>query len=801
MVREREALELEREALRLFEELVDAEPETWETTLDERTQGRPQLRSRVERLLGFAGRGELTPPVDLPSLESFAKALEPGVVEEPPVARIGAYRLVRTVGQGGMGRVFEAWQDEPRRRVALKRMHFGLDGDAALRRFRQESEVLAHLDHPHIARIIEAGTFVERSALGEERELPFFAMEFVEGGRPLTAFAADPERTRDEVLEVFVCICDAVEHGHAKGVIHRDLKPGNLLVDAHGQAKVIDFGVARVVSPDLETPTLQTEPGQVVGTVPYMSPERLSEQGAVLDARADVWSLGVVLYQLLCGRLPFLVEDKPLGAAVSTVLNTAAPRPRRLRPGLSRDLEAIVLTCLRHEPSARYASAGALGADLRRLLEARPVRARRPGPLDRIGLFVRRNRGLAATLGGLVVLGLGTAWSLDLLARERGLARERAESFEATLLAWSGEVTEDFVSKMMEDGVPLETQIELLRASAQRLDELVRRAPEEGPALLELSGLYARLGGLQGNPMRPNAGLYEEARASYDAAEALATRALESSASGAVDEDLVRRARLRRSQALQGRADLARGQGAHEDARAFDERVLAELEELRADDPQDVQVLEALAMTTLFSYRDHMGDPARMLEAVDRALELFLELERIAPEGAHSAEQGLASCYQTRGSLLLSAGRTEEALDALLQAYQRTGELLERYPDKVSAAANVATAAVELSRAMALLDYADEALALVEEALPHVERQLARNAKDGTLRSSRLKLWFQRWRLLSALALPEVLPRDAGEVRELEGRIEDELAALEDTPTLPDVRALRHQFEALRSER
>ena len=255
--------------------------------------GDAALQARVEALLEVHERagGFLPAPPGLPEEGSDVGANVAG-------RHIGRFELRRVIASGGMGIVYEAEQDEPHRVVALKVLRRSMASRRAMRRFRHEVEILGHLQHPNIAQIFDAGTFDE----GEGAQ-PYFAMELI-GGRPLIEHAgAEKLGTRDR-LGLFVKICNAVLHAHQHGIIHRDLKPDNILIDDQAEPKILDFGIARATDSDIQTTTLQTDIGQLIGTVPYMSPEQVAADPHRLDTRSDVYSLGVVLYELLADRLP-----------------------------------------------------------------------------------------------------------------------------------------------------------------------------------------------------------------------------------------------------------------------------------------------------------------------------------------------------------------------------------------------------------------------------------------------------------------------------------------------------------------
>ncbi len=352
----------------------------------------------------------------------------PGMPEQ-----LGRYTLVRVVGHGGMGTVWEARQDAPKRRVALKVVQVGALRPDVLERFRREAEILGRLQHPAIAQVFEAGD----SELQGVR-VPWFAMEFVEGPDLLT-FADERALSTAARVELFARVCDAVQHAHERGVVHRDLKPDNVLVvegsattlaDSsaeldRAQPKVLDFGVAKVADADVRA-SLSTGAGQLLGSVPWMSPEQASADRAV-DARSDVYSLGVLLFRLLTGAMPYEVEHRPLTAALRTIQEQAPARLGAADARLRGDLETVVAKCLEKDPSDRYGSAARLASDLRRWLAHRPVLAQPPSTWYQLRKFARRNRvlvgGVLAT-GAALLVGLVVALQL-MVGSQRN--EERAE--------------------------------------------------------------------------------------------------------------------------------------------------------------------------------------------------------------------------------------------------------------------------------------------------------------------------------------------------------------------------------------
>src|SRR5215831_1152755 len=320
-------------------------------------------------------------PEDARSLQTSATA--------PGHTVIGRYRILRLIGEGGMGAVYEAEQDHLRRTVALKIIKPGLASPELLRRFEQESQALGRLQHPGIARIYDAGT--ADTGFGPQ---PYFAMEFIHG-KSLLEYAKAHELNTRQRLELMAKVCEAVHHAHQRFIIHRDLKPGNILVDESGQPKVLDFGVARVTDSDAQA-TRQTDVGRLVGTLAYMSPEQVLADPLELDTRSDVYALGVILFELLAGRLPYKIS-RQLHEAVQTIREEEPAPLSAISRAYRGDIETIVAKALEKDKERRYASAADLASDIRHFLKDEPIVARWPSATYRLRKFTRRHKALVAS--------------------------------------------------------------------------------------------------------------------------------------------------------------------------------------------------------------------------------------------------------------------------------------------------------------------------------------------------------------------------------------------------------------------
>lgn len=407
-------------------------PEQRAAYLNSACSGDTPLRRKIESILGDVGSAD-RPPGDVtgPTAELCADRTEAsGLTADGPGSRIGRYKLLQLIGEGGFGSVFMAEQQSPvTRKVALKIIKLGMDTRQVIARFEAERQALALMDHPSIAKVFDAGT--------TKTGRPYFVMELVRG-TPITEYCDAQKLTTRRRIELFVQVCHAIQHAHQKGIIHRDIKPSNVLVTMHDDVpvpKVIDFGIAKATAAPLTDKTLFTEFRQFMGTPAYMSPEQAQLNGLDVDTRSDIYSLGVLLYELLTGTTPFTPGELKMAAydeirrmirdvepprpstrisslAVHTLATLAGQRqsdPKRLKQTLCGDLDWIVMKSLEKDRARRYETANGLAQDIQRHLRNEPIVARPPSSAYRVKKFAQRNRllfGAAATISAILILGI-----------------------------------------------------------------------------------------------------------------------------------------------------------------------------------------------------------------------------------------------------------------------------------------------------------------------------------------------------------------------------------------------------------
>lgn len=406
---------------KLFDDVIDLEPEARAAYLDSACGGDATLRSEIEQLVAAADPTiEEKHAISERRIDHARAGLERLLNQESraPVAagssnghglhgknaaafgipkHVGRYRLVRRIASGGMGSVYEATQDNPKRRVALKMVHAQRMSPALVSRLQRESDILGRLQHPGIAQVHDAGMI----DLGGGDQ-PFFAMEYIDGVA-LTKHCEQANLDDRACLELLAAVCDAVQYAHDKGVIHRDLKPDNILVDRNGRPRILDFGIARITNDSTPDAATMTQQGQILGTVAYMAPEQMEGSGRITN-RADVYALGAICFEMLAGRLPQEIAGLSPAAALHRLMQHDPVSLGEIDRRFRGDIETIVAKALQREPSRRYESAAVLGADIRRYLQHEPILAHPPSAVYHARRFVRRHKAVVAGAASVFVV-------------------------------------------------------------------------------------------------------------------------------------------------------------------------------------------------------------------------------------------------------------------------------------------------------------------------------------------------------------------------------------------------------------
>ena len=632
------------------------------------------LRAEVESLLGESGER-----IELFADELDSSLREPDGATSRAGERLGAYEIVHEIGRGGMGAVYLARRADEQfeKQVAIKVLKRGTDTDEVLRRFRAERQILARLDHPNIARLLDAGT--------TEDGLPYFVMEYVEGER-IADFCSAHQLTVRERLELFLKVCAAIQVAHQRLVVHRDVKPGNILVTAEREPKLLDFGIAKLLD-DAEGAIDVTAPERQRLTPGYASPEQV--RGEPITTVSDVYSLGALLYELLTGAPPHRFGSAhPSPTEMFEVIAEQEPvRPSAAAPELRGDLDNILLQALRKEPARRYPGVNALAEDLQRYLNNFPVRARRDTIGYRTSKFVRRHRvGVAAAalvavalLGGITV----AIWQAQVARAERAKAVQRFEQVRE--LARS--VLFDYHDQIAALPGSTEARRRLVQDALKYLDNLSKEAAGDPSLLRELADAYERVAAVQGGSYRTAAGIVTAGNLGDTAgAETSMQKAL------AIREEV---ARITYSDADQ--EALARAHSAFAGLYVFSGpphkavdyllRSIALLEPLFAAQPQSETIRALLADAYVGIGKAYgspggpnLGDTRSALAYLRASLKVQESLVADFPRNI-GYRQGLAAIHNALGLVYSAIGEREEQLDQYRKAAEIARSVAAEQPD------------------------------------------------------------------------------------------------------------------------
>ena len=388
---------------------------------------------------------------------------------------IDKYTIVSSLGAGGMGHVYEATTEQPKRSVAFKLFSRLLRSRQSVQRFKTEIEVLGNLSHPNIAKLYDAGMWDDG-----EGGVPWFAMELVQGSKTIIEYCASQRQPLKGRLELFLRTCAAVVHAHNRGIIHRDLKPSNILVAENGRVKIIDFGIARVTDSDIAVTTIGTNVGQMIGTIAYMSPEQCRGDNQEIDLRSDVYSLGIVFYELLVGQRPFDLTNKTILGAAQIIQEDAPKNPRSISSSLHKDIDTIAMKAIEKDVDRRYQSVAELSNDVRRYLDNQPITAVPPTTLYKAKKFAARNKVLVGSIAVVIltlVIGIFATGNYAVKAHRSRLKAENSKELAIEAknrsMIVSAITSNKSVSQAIEVAKTMEDSFEKRYALAQ-LDQSVR---------------------------------------------------------------------------------------------------------------------------------------------------------------------------------------------------------------------------------------------------------------------------------------------------------------------------------------
>jgi tRNA A-37 threonylcarbamoyl transferase component Bud32 len=673
--------------------------------LDDQCQDDEDLRHELTAMLRDAGSGFTN------ALEHAAAAIAQDT-DSWTGRRVGPYRILRTIGTGGMGAVFLAIRDDDqfRKEVAIKTLKFEAVDRATLTRFRHERQILAGLEHPNIARLLDGGA--------NEQGTPYLVMEYV-AGIPITDYCGSRQLTIEGRLRLFRQVCAPVQYAHQKLIVHRDIKPGNILVTAEGHPKLLDFGIAKLLDPSGETADLatQTATGMRLMTPDYASPEQV--RGDAITTATDVYSLGAVLYELLTGRRPHALQNYDAVEIARVICLTEAPRPsttgnRRLRG----DLDNIVLKALHKEPARRYSSVEQLSEDIRRYLEGLPVIARPDTFAYRTGKFARRHRlGLAAVAALIVALAGGVVSSLH----QARIAQARFQQVRKL----ANRFLFDFDAQIRNLPGATKAREMLVTTALEYLDNLSRDAHGDPALQWELASAYEKVGDVQGSPAMPSLGRTNALLQSYQKAIAM-------------EEDLARRGLLdsaKRGALAHAYGQLELGYRANRDHKRALEAAELGLSHARLVSKDQA----ASAYLHLGLAQMDAGQPLPALQAVEAALPI--KIEGAGREASFGPDhEDLAALYALHAGAAALLLRLDEAEEAALQAIAiRERRLAEPMLDP----SNARELILYYHRAADLLGANDrfnlgrpaEAEAYYRKALALAERLAASDPNNATART------------------------------------------------------------------
>jgi non-specific serine/threonine protein kinase/serine/threonine-protein kinase len=747
---------------RVFLAAIELAPEDRAAFLSQACADKANLRLQVERLLRSHDDAGLflvsTAAVDAGVISAGGRAQVTDDTERVG-QRIGPYEIIRELGHGGMGTVFLAVRadDQYRKQVAIKLVNRGMDTDLILRRFMMERQILANLEHPNIARLLEGGSTLDG--------LPYFVMEFIEG-QPITEYCDARRLTTTERLELFQQVCSALQYAHQNLVVHRDIKPSNILVTPEGVPKLLDFGIAKLLSPGWDAETVEATASMVrLMTPEYASPEQLG--GRSITTASDVYSLGIILYQLLSGHHPHrlatrqpegvaqvILQEEPLkpSAAITrteetrstqsnehsaitpeSVGNTREGTVDKLRRRLAGDLDNIVLKALRKEPQRRYASVQEFSEDIRRHLEGLPVAAS-PDTLGyRARKFVQRNKAGALAAAAIVVTLLTatgiTTWQARVARRERDNAQRRFGQVRQL----ANKVLFDYHDKVVKLSGSVSLRQQMIKDALQYLDNLAIEGGSDVGLQREVAAAYQKVGDVQGNPYESNLGDIDGALDSYHKALRIRESLL---AKQPADADL-RRELAKNHEAI---GDILWTKGDYAGSATDYRETLRIYEEVANGGKGTVEDGYGTARTRvrIGQALSRSGDTAGALESFRLGLAKYEEVTALAP-AVKKYRRGKGSAFLKVGDMLAQSGDFDSALDnhrqtlalwSALSAGEPLHSALKR--DVVIATSRIASDLEQLNELKGALEAAKQAVSMQEGLVSADQKNAQFTSELGT---------------------------------------------------------------------
>ena len=733
----------------LFHAALEQPPAVRGAFLAEASGDDEELRAEVERLLEADVQASAF--VD----EAAARVERVAAAVLPESRQVGAYRIVRELGRGGMGTVYLAERADAQfdMRVAIKVIRRGMDSDAVVQRFRHERQIVAGLEHPNIARLLDGGT--------TDEGLPYFVMEYVDG-QPIDEYCRARDLTVDQRLGLFRQVCAAVSYAHQHLIVHRDLKPSNIVVTAEGVPKLLDFGIAKLLEPGDEVVVTITEFGGQAMTPQYASPEQL--RGERVTTVSDVYALGVLLCELLAGARPHDLAGKAAAQVRQIVEGGDVPKPSDIASrggdeGLARrlrgDLDTIVLTALRVDPAERYPSVAFLADEVRRHLEGLPVVSRGDSWTYLTTRFVRRHKFGVAAAGAIAFTLIGGVIATRRQARLAQAERARAERRFADVRRLSTSFLFEFHDAIA--ALPGATPARMLVVSKalEYLDSLAAEAAGDRQLQQELAAAYDRVGDVQGNPGAANLGDIEGAIKSYQKAEAIRRRL-------AADNpgSLQARVDMAISTMRIGYAYFARG-GVQDAVAKFREALATREEAFAAGVPTKGDARAALAETTarLCTTLIAVGDVPGAIDNCRRNLSLTEELLQERPND-HAMLVMRAVNATGLGNALRLNRQTDQAASTLESAIQQHQELLNANPLDAEVRRRLAVSYTYLANVYTDRKEPGKAADAYERAITELDMLAIADPANARIRTELSYMLNQRVRILMATGRRDEALRD-----------------------------------------